>query len=178
MKNFIFCLLIYNFAVFSMSLGGAQAQISADTIPVPENASSPADAEQSRRAVSRSQQVEQAIEEAAELSADNIGKEAEILHPWKDALPFELNMQKLRSFIIAGRAIEKINRKWDVLIAGAREDNLAIEYQKQLAEESALAIDEVPGITLEEYEAMYTLNLNDDNFLMLVRALNSQIYSD
>lgn len=124
------------------------------------------------------QVISEAEEEAGVIDDNTKKAEDKILNPWKDKLPFALTLDKIRSFIIAGRAIEKSNRSWDTLIAGADTQEKAVGFYNQGMEEAAGAIREVPGITLEEYRVLYDLSVNDSNFAVLLQALRYHIYPD
>lgn len=124
------------------------------------------------------QAITEAEDEAGVIDDDTKSAEEKILNPWKDKLPFALSLDKIRAFIIAGRAIEKSNRSWDTLIAGSDTQEKAIDFYKQELGEASSAIREVPGITLEEYRALYDLSVNDPDFSVLLQALRYHIYPD
>lgn len=116
--------------------------------------------------------------EANQLEQDTMSKETEILNPWKNKLPFEITLDKIRTFIIAGRAVDKSNRSWDVMIAAAESAEKAMGLHSQATEEAVLVIKEVPGISLPEYKALYDLSISDPDFATLIRALRDHIYPD
>jgi len=124
------------------------------------------------------QVTDEAQTEAEAIDVNTKQAEERILNPWKDKLPFPLTLDKIRAFIIAGRAIEKSNRSWDTLIAGAPAQESAMGFYQQGLEDASRAIKEVPGITLEEYRILYNLSINDPDFSMLLQALRYHIYPD
>lgn len=120
----------------------------------------------------------EAQEEAHDIETTTKNNEKEILNPWVNKLPFELTLEKIRTFIITGRAIQKSNRTWDTLIASAQNDETALEFYEQAAGDANQIIKQVKGITVDEYQDLYKLSISDQDFATLLRALHFHIYPD
>lgn len=79
-------------------------------------------------------------------------------------LSFPLTEAEMVEFARASVKVGKINSKWDVQIASAATDKMAIEYSNLAAEESEHALKSIPGMTLEQYNELTAMTATDPEF--------------
>ena len=89
---------------------------------------------------------------------------------YKSVLSFSLDEAKMIVFAQAATKIDMVNAKWDTLIAGAADDNLAVEYLTSATLESKAVLAQTVGITAGEYNEIYTLSTRDANFNKIANA--------
>jgi hypothetical protein len=100
-------------------------------------------------------------DEVKAMQAD-LKKTAE--NDFHDKLSFPLTEDKMLAFVRAALRVEKINEKWDVQIAGAETDKMAIEYNNFGVEESSRVMSTMKGITVAEFNELSQLTAKDQKF--------------
>jgi hypothetical protein len=83
---------------------------------------------------------------------------------FKEKLSFPMTEAKMIAFAEAALKVKKINNKWDVQIASAETDMTAIEYNNFAVEEITKSLQNMPGVTLDEYNEMTKLTATDSEF--------------
>jgi len=94
----------------------------------------------------------------------SLSPSASLADQFKGQLPFVLDELKMIAFAEASRRVKKINDKWDVQIAAAETDQRAIEYNNFAVEEITKSLDNIPGLTLDQYNAMTKLTATNPDF--------------
>lgn len=100
----------------------------------------------------------------AEMTEIRTQVKASLENDFKDKASFQLNENKMITFIQAGNRVKRINDKWDVQIAGAETDSMAIEYSNFAVEEITKAMQKITGLSLDEYNEMSKLTATNQNF--------------
>ena len=90
-------------------------------------------------------------------------------------LSFPLNEDKMVRFAEAALQVESTNRRWDLQIAAAQNDAMAIEYLKMSRNESVKAVQTVTGITMPEYTEIYNLTAQDNQFNQIAIAYKNLV---
>lgn len=103
-------------------------------------------------------------DEAAELVRETLERD------FSTMLPFQLTEEKMIAFTRAALRVEKINGKWDVQIASVESDKTAMEYNLFAVEEIASALKSIDGLTLDEYQILTALTLEDKKFNKVYQA--------
>jgi hypothetical protein len=85
-------------------------------------------------------------------------------------LPFKVTEDKILAFVRTAIKVEKINSKWDVQIAAAETDQMAIEYNNFAVEEVNEAMKSMEGVTFDEYQALTKLTVEDPDFNKIYQA--------
>lgn len=87
---------------------------------------------------------------------------------FKDKLKFPMTEQKLVAFIRAGQKVEAINSRWDVEIAAAESDKIAMENNNFAVEDIKASLSSLKDLTIDEYNELSLLSTVDENFVNLV----------
>lgn len=85
-------------------------------------------------------------------------------------LSFPLTEAQMVEFARASIKVGKINSKWDVQIASAETDQMAIEYNNLAVEEIEHALKSIPGLTLEQYNELTRMTTADKEFNSIYQA--------
>lgn len=93
---------------------------------------------------------------------------ASLQNDFKDQLPFALTEDKMIAYINAAEKVEKINARWDIEIAGAASDQMAVENNNFAVEEINAALKNMQGLTMDEYTALTVLTAKDNSFARIV----------
>ncbi len=83
---------------------------------------------------------------------------------YADKLSFEVTEDKLLAFVRMAIRVEKINSKWDIMVAAAETDKMAIEYNNFAIEEVNKEMESIEGLTFDEYQALTRLTVEDSEF--------------
>jgi hypothetical protein len=94
---------------------------------------------------------------------------ASIENDFKEALTFPLTETKMVAYVRAANKVEKINNRWDVEIAAAETDQMAVENNNFAVEDINAALSTMRDLTLKEYSEMTVLTSKDVNFARLVK---------
>lgn len=94
---------------------------------------------------------------------------------FKNSLPFALTEDKMIAYIHAATKVEKINSRWDIEVAGAATDQMAIENNNFAVEDINAALKNMKGLTMDEYSAMTVLTAKDMNFARVVNVYKDLI---
>jgi hypothetical protein len=89
---------------------------------------------------------------------------------FQEKLTFPLNEDKMVAFAKAALRIEKINQKWDVQIASAETDAMAIEYNNFAVEEISNTMQSMQGINVAEFNELTQLTARDMEFNKVYQA--------
>lgn len=89
---------------------------------------------------------------------------------YNTVLSFPITEARLKSFVIAADKINQVNRKWDMLISGAKTDTMAVEYMDLSSEEMGAVMGNIGDITVEQYNEIFKLVAHDDDFKNIVSA--------
>lgn len=94
---------------------------------------------------------------------------------YEGKLSFPLTEQIMILYTQATLRVKKINAKWDVQIAGADSDAVAIEYSNMGVEEITSSLKNIPGLTLAQYNEMTKLTSVDPEFNRVYQAYRQLI---
>ncbi len=111
----------------------------------------------------------------SEESVDTQEQEMEIKEEvinYQKILSFPIDREKLISFVTLADKINRVNRKWDMLISGAETESLTLEYITLLNEEMTQVLNNAPMITLAEYNEIFALTTRDEEFKTIVDAFH------
>ncbi|HEY1096471.1 MAG TPA: hypothetical protein VGF14_04455 [Alphaproteobacteria bacterium] len=129
--------------------------------------------------ISRKKQEEPIIKTADNLTAaqkEQIARLREnVEHQYKSTLPFALNETKMISFALAASRIDKVNMRWDTLIAGTADEKLALEYLSSAELENKQLLHNTPGLNLEQYDMIYNLSARDNKFNEIANAYKNLV---
>ena len=79
-------------------------------------------------------------------------------------LSFPMTEARMLAFARATARVKKINNKWDVQIAGAETDAMAIEYSNFAVEEITKSLQTINGLTLDQYNELSKLTATNAEF--------------
>jgi hypothetical protein len=99
-----------------------------------------------------------------ELAAIQKDLKSELETKFKDKLSFPIDEPKIIAYAQASLKVKKINNKWDVQIAGADSDKMAIEYNNFSVEEITKSLQSMSGLTLDQYNEITKLTASDAEF--------------
>lgn len=83
---------------------------------------------------------------------------------YADQVSFPLTEDRMIAFAQASLLVQKINNKWDVQIAGAETDAMAVEYSNFAVEEITKSLQSIQGLTLEQYNELSRLTATSQDF--------------
>lgn len=101
-----------------------------------------------------------------------------IAEQFKDALSFPLTEARIEAFTKVAISVENTNSKWDVQIAAAETQEMAIEYSNFAVEEIDAMMETIPGLTLEQYNELVTLSAKDPEFYGIYLAYRDMIIDE
>ena len=84
---------------------------------------------------------------------------------FKNKLSFPIDENKMIAFVQASQKVKKINSKWDVQIASAEKDEMAMEYNTFSIEEITKSLQSMQGgLTVDQYNDLSKLTAIDQKF--------------
>lgn len=84
---------------------------------------------------------------------------------FKNKLSFPIDENKMIAFVQASQKVKKINSKWDVQIASAEKDEMAMEYNTFSIEEITKSLQSMQGgLTVDQYNDLSKLTASDQKF--------------
>lgn len=132
-----------------------------DEVKIPTEAKSSLATPAAAKAESAKPVVELTQEEMNQIHTE---VKQSIENDFKDKLSFPITEEKMIAFAQASLRVKKINNKWDVQIAGAETDAMAIEYSNFAVEEITKALQSMQNLTLDQYNEMSKLTATSPDF--------------
>ena len=114
----------------------------------------------------------------AEMNEIHAQVKQSIENDFKDKVSFPLDESKMIAFAQASTRVSKINNKWDVQIAGAETDTMAIEYSNFAVEEITKSLQSINGLTLDQYNEMSKLTAVSQDFNKVYQVYKKLIEED
>jgi hypothetical protein len=96
------------------------------------------------------------------------GLRESLQNDFKDALDFPLTEEKIIAYVRAAKKVERINSRWDVEIAAAETDIMAMENTNFAIEDITAALKNMQDLTMVEYNALTLLTINNNDFARVV----------
>jgi hypothetical protein len=90
----------------------------------------------------------------------------------------ELSDEKLNSFVVAAIAVEDLVEEWQPRIEEAATEEEALELRAQANAELVAAVEQTPGITVEEYQEIGIAAQTDPTLAERIRTLYEEQYAD
>jgi hypothetical protein len=96
---------------------------------------------------------------------------------FKDKLSFALTQDKMIAYVRAIGKVEAINSRWDVEIAAAQTDKMAMENNNFAVEDITAALSNMKNLTMDEYNEMTALSAKEEVFSNIVNDYRSLLKS-
>ncbi len=113
---------------------------------------------------------ESAVAVQASVEADEQDSEIKEEIDYNSVLSFPITEEKMKAFVLMADKINRVNRKWDMQISGAETDTMAVEYMNLSNEEMADVMENISGITLDEYNEIFEFATRNKEFKIIVDA--------
>lgn len=89
---------------------------------------------------------------------------SEALKNFSSDFSFPMTEKEMIAFARAAVLVDRVNSKWDIEIAGAETDSMAIEYSNFAIEELENALKSIQGLTRQQYNEMTGKTAQDKDF--------------
>lgn len=90
----------------------------------------------------------------------------------------ELTDEKLGSFVVAAIAVEDLVEQWQPRIDEAATEDEALELRAQANAELVAAVEQTPGITVEEYQEIGMAAQTDPSLAERIRTLYEEQHAE
>lgn len=98
--------------------------------------------------------------------------------PYAERLGFELNEDRIKAYVIAGEAIRRINREYDMLISAAPTKEKALEVIASSQQFIDKSFEQIGNINRQQYAAIYDLSLDDPFLAQVIQILKRDMFPD
>lgn len=96
---------------------------------------------------------------------------------FKDKLKFSLTQEKMVAYIRATAKVEAVNSRWDVEVAAAATDQIAMENNNFAVEDITATLSSMTELTIEQYNELTALTSKNKNFADLVNIYRDLVKS-
>ncbi len=93
-------------------------------------------------------------------------------------LGFELNEERIKAYIIAGEAVRRINREYDMLISAAPTKQKALEVIASSQQYVDQSFKQIGNINRDQYSGIYDLSLDDPYLAQVIQILKRDMFPD
>lgn len=96
--------------------------------------------------------------------------------PYAERLGFELNENRIKAYIVAGEAIRRINREYDMLISAAPTKKKALEVIASSQDFIDQSFKQIGDINRNQYTGIYDLSLDDPYLAQVIQILKRDMF--